>query len=714
MNTFQSFDLAKLRADAKISQEEMAAHLGVSQSQVSRYEQDQASAPYGIVVTWAEFCGQISTRRGVEYGVPYREIAAQLKLMRDYAETAPAPLDHSHFKNAPTAGNFLRQVRVLGRKPRVAICGRFDQGKSRLANTLMGSDALPTAYQPATAIISLVRHISARPSWLKEDVWVMGKGFDLNRADDQEHCNDFKIVAGSFDTLKQYGTHGEVQISDTEECFAALVFVDSPFLLGCDLLDLPGYGHSAEDHGKTELAHSLADVLIYTSSAQGFMDQQDLQFVNALLKQLPIIEAHDSLPPMRNVFFVATMARQELGELEDIITKASSRAYKHLLEGLKGRNEEITLADFRARFFTYLVDDPSRRQIFEDDLVDLLSKVLPTQVRHRLDKWVLELKNSAKGYCDSWSSRLVDALENQERAQGSLELLERAEPLRQRRLGEKTDRVKAIIAESKAASSDFVKTSLSKLVNPDYVEKIIRDRYEDKKEAQDLAGSYFVDHIQNKLNAFLTERTQELIPEIDDILAEYPAAGASADGKTVGQTIVPFDAQGAFLGGLTGGAVGAMAVWAASTTTTTLASSALGAGAVGFSASSVGVMSTGGVVAALGGPITIAVGLAVAVGLAAYALFGASWQGRLAKKICKIIKERQLLDILMQHSENYWDDTNRAFGQGMTAAEQSFQENLGNLRKLVNAESRDEITAMIAQVGVTRDFFGGIPWRQGN
>lgn len=724
MTVFQTFDLAKMRTDAKISQEEMAAHLGVSQSQVSRYEQDQNSAPFGVVMAWVQFCGQISTKQGLEFGTPYRDIATQIKLMSDYAETAPAPLASSLFKDAPTVENFLRQVKNLGRKPRVAICGRFDQGKSRLANTLLGSDPLPTAFQPATAIISLVRHISERPSWVKEDVWIMRKGFDLNQADDEAHCNDFKIVAGSFDTLKKYGTHHDNQPADAEQCFAALVFVDSPFLLGCDLLDLPGYGHSENDHNKAELAHSLADVLIYTSAAQGFMDQQDLQFFNALLKQLPTIEAQDdSLPVLRNVFFVATMARQDLSDLEDIITKASSRGYKHLLEGLQARSElvgrQITLTDFRARFFTYLVDDPSRRKAFEEDLADLLSMVCPVQVRGRLDSWVVELKNSTKAYWDGWTARLVEALENRDRAQGSLEMLERAEPLRQRRIGGKTERILSTIAVNKTASTDFIKNELSKLVTPEYVEKRIRERYEDKKEAQQLAGSYLIDHVQNKLNAFLAERAQELVPEINEILADYQTAGTAAGGVELGAMSIPLNVKGAFLGALAAsGTAGAMAAWAAATAASAEVGSAMLLPGVasylaGFGATSGGIVSTSSLIAALSGPITIVIGMAVMFGLAAYALFGASWQSRLAKKVCEALKEQHFLDKLTEHSEKYWDDTRHGFQKGMTATEAAFQANLGNLRKLVNATSREEMTTMIAQMGATRDFFGGIPWRLG-
>jgi len=724
MTAIQSYDLAKMRADAKITQEDMAAHLGISQSQVSRHEQDNGNTPFGIVLAWVQFCGQISTKQGLEYGAPYRDIATQLKLMSDYAETAPAPLDASPFKDAPTAANFVRQVKNLGRKPRVAVCGRFDQGKSRLANTLLGSDPLPTAYQPATAIISLVRHVSERPAWVKEDVWIMRKGFDLNQANDEEHCNDYKIVAGSFDTLKKYGTHNDNQPADAEQCFAALVFVDSAFLLGCDLLDLPGYGHSLDDHTKAELAHSLADILIYASAAQGFMDQQDLQFSNALLKQLPTLEAQDdTLPVLRNVFFVATMARQDLNDLEDIITKASSRAYTHLLEGLQARGEligrPITLTDFRARFFTYLVDDPSRRKTFEEDLAGLLSTVCPIQVRGRLDSWVVELKNSTKGYCDGWTARLVEALENRDRAQGSLEMLERAEPLRQRRVGSKTERILSTIAANKAASTNFIKANLSKLVTPDYVEGRIRERYEDKKDAQQLAGSYLIDHVQNKLNAFLAERAQELVPEINDILADYQAAGTSVGGVELGAMTVPFNVKGVFLGALAAsGTAGAMAAWAAATAASAEVGSAMLLPGVasylaGIGATTGGVVSTSSLIAALAGPITIVIGLAVLIGLAAYALFGASWQSRLAKKICEALKEQHFLDMLTTHSEKYWDDSRHGFKKGMAATEAAFQENLGNLRMLMNATSREKMTTMIAQVGATRDFFGGIPWRLG-
>jgi hypothetical protein len=298
-------------------------------------------------------------------------------------------------------------------------------------------------------------------------------------------------------------------------------------------------------------------------------------------------------------------------------------------------------------------------------------------------------------------------------------MLERAEPLRQRRTGGKTEHILSTIAESKSASTDYIRAELSKLVTPDYVEKRIRERYEDKKEAQQLAGSYLTDHIQNKLNSFLAERAQELVPEIDDILADYQAAGTADGQMELGSLTVPFNAQGVFLGALAAaGTAGALATWAAVAT----AGSNLGAYLLipsivsflsGLGISVGGATSAVSLVAAFGGPITIMIGLAALAAIAIYALFGSSWQSRLAKKLCETLEDQHFLDMLTKHSEKYWDDTRHAFQKGMTVMEAAFQENLNNLRKLVNATSREEMTSMIAHVGATRDFFGGIPWRQG-
>ena len=262
---------------------------------------------------WADICGFISKSEGLSYGKPYEDIASKVQLMAAYAEKAPPSLEDTMFENAPASNRFITQVRRGSRKPRIALCGRFDMGKSRMANTLLGGERLPTGYQPETGIICMIQHISDRPLWQREDVWIMGNGFDLDRTDDETHCLEHKIVAGGFDTLKKFGTHGGECVS--EECYAALIYIDSNFLLGSILFDMPGYGHSDTDENKAEFAQNLADVVIYASNAQGFLDANDLHYASALLKRLPVINIeNNTLPPLRNFYFVATNARMEKAE----------------------------------------------------------------------------------------------------------------------------------------------------------------------------------------------------------------------------------------------------------------------------------------------------------------------------------------------------------------------------------------------------------------
>lgn len=709
-------NLFNIRNSAGLTQGDLAEKLGLSQSAVSRYEQDQDNVPLSIYRDWITLCGQVSSRRPVEYGDPYDSLNTQIQLMSSYVQSAPSQLDKIKFNDAPNPDILLAQARTIGRKPRLAFCGRFDQGKSRFANTLMGGEYLHTGYQPVTSMLYLIRHINDRPTWFKEDVWIMKKGFDLNLADDQTHCFEHRLVAGSFDTLKDYGTHQERPKEDVEKCSVALVYVNTPFLLGCDLIDLPGYGHSQDDHKKAEIAHSLADILVYVSTAQGFLDQNDLHYVSALLEQLPCLQKDAST--LQNMYFVATRAHQAPEEVVDIISKSSQRAYRHLKEGLEKRaasmgQQSPELGDFQKRFFSYLVEDPSRREGFERDLSGLLSTTFPSYVYSRMDEWVFDLKNSAKSYCSDWLKKLTEALEHREAAQRDLGKLEAAEPERQKRIRGQIKRIHSVIDVSKRATSDYVTTELAPLITAESVEAVICSRYEDRKEAQELASTYLIDHVKGKFSEVLSIRSQELTTEVDEILATYSSAELG-----IGKVSVPFNAQGVFLGAVASlGTYGALSAWVAVVTAgSNLGGYLLVPSVVSF-LSSIGI-SVGGTasavsfVASIGGPITILVGLGVLAGLAGYALFGASWQRRLAKKIVKELSERDFLGALIQRSDEFWEETRTGFDEGINETESAYKNRLKSLRILVNETDPDELSRMIGSLDEMRDFFGGIPWRK--
>lgn len=57
MNIDNLVNLKEMRTLAEISQAEMAKALDVSQSQISRYEEDPEDVPMKILKKWAEICG---------------------------------------------------------------------------------------------------------------------------------------------------------------------------------------------------------------------------------------------------------------------------------------------------------------------------------------------------------------------------------------------------------------------------------------------------------------------------------------------------------------------------------------------------------------------------------------------------------------------------------------------------------------------------------
>jgi hypothetical protein len=129
-----------------------------------------------------------------------------------------------------------------------------------------------------------------------------------------------------------------------------------------------------------------------------------------------------------------------------------------------------------------------------------------------------------------------------------------------------------------------------------------------------------------------------------------------------------------------------------------------------------GVGSTAAVsfVAALGGPITLAVGLASLLALGIWALFGESWQSRLSKKISKTLQDKKFIEKTEQGANTFWDQTLASFETGAVETKRKFEEYLKVNEELVREDgenSRLKIEATLSVLEGLKDFFGGIPWR---
>ena len=711
-------ELEKRRRDAGISQADMANFLGISQSQVSRYEQDPENVPAGVLRKWLQLCGDIASSKGIDVANPRTEITTRIKLIEDYVSVEPVNTqDQRITPSSVTATQFLAGLYIAARKPRIGVFGKFDSGKSSLLNVLLGNNRLPTSFQPTTSTISIIRHISEKPSWQAEDVWVMKRGFDLDKVDNEKHCDEHKLFAGGYEALRQYGTHNGS--GKTQDAFAAVVYIDAPLLNCADFLDLPGYGHNEEDKDRAEMARKLVDVLLYLSPATGFMDQNDLLYLSVLLRNLACMPVdHMNANSLRNVYVIATHSHHlSPVALEEMLQTAVNRCFKHLDNTLASRADPISQPpcskDFGQRFFTFSADDAGIRGRFESDLVELLTDILPKRSLCTLNNQVEMAKKSAR---EAWSNeldKLMKALQEREQAQVEYNKIIDGEPERLAMKAAQEKRIHNLIAYYATQSESHILQTFAKKTTVSAIEDMIRQRYDDKKEGHKLAAPYLLEVLQTTIEEWIRAKSSDLGKEIDTFLEDY---GPKIDGSRLSDGWT-FNARVAFMGALSGlGTVGALAAWAAlAAAGSNLGGYILVAQIVGW-LSSIGI-SLGGaatvisIVSALGGPITIAVGLGTIVAAAVWAIFGDSWETKLAKKINRTLAEKCVQQRFIDGVAEYWADTHVGFDIAIQKTEEAFQEQLKALQSLAFSTSKEELEHACLHAEKMRDFFGGIPWK---
>lgn len=711
-------ELERRRREAGISQTDMANFLGVSQSQVSRYEQDPENVPAGVLRKWLQLCGDIAASKGVHVANPRTEIATRIKLIEDYVSVEPATIDDQQVASCSvTAAQFLAGLYIAARKPRIGVFGKFDAGKSSLLNVLLGNNRLPASFQPTTSTISIIRHISEKPSWQAEDVWIMKRGFDLDKVDDKKHCDEHKLFAGGYEALTQYGTHNGP--GKTQDAFAAIVYIDASLLNCADFLDLPGYGHDEEDKDRAEMARKLVDVLLYLSPATGFMDQNDLLYLSVLLRNLACTPIDDlNATSLRNVYIVATHSHHlPPYAREDMLQTAIGRSFKHLDNTLASRGDAASqpprLKEFGQRFFTFSADDAGIRGRFESDLIELLTDLLPKRGLRALDTQVQTAKKSAR---EAWSNELdkfTKALQEREKAQSEYNKIIAGEPERLAMKSVQERNIHNLIADYAKQSESFISKTFAKHTTVSAIEEMIRRRYDDKKDAQKLAATYLLEVLQTCIEGWIRIKSSDLGKEIDTFLEDY---GPKIDGSRLSDGWT-FNARVAFMGALSGlGTVGALAAWAAiAAAGSNLGGYILVAQVVGW-LSSIGI-SLGGsatvisIVSALGGPVTIAIGLGAIVAAAVWAIFGDSWETKLAKKIASALAENRVQQRFSDGVAKYWADTRIGFDIAIQKTEEAFQEQLKALQSLAFSASREELEHACRHAEMMRDFFGGIPWK---
>lgn len=727
-------DLAALRKEARLTQADLAQSLDITQAQVSKYEANR-EIPSNLLRAWARAIGctidellplpSESEETIFDFDSSlYGSLTEDLNLLLQYIDRFPHLEEMRDEPVSPTVKQFRARVTVLKEKPWVVLTGHFDAGKSHLCNFYLGGDQLPTGYRPVTRFPTFVHHISDRPQWFKEDLWLMGPNFDPERWGDEQHCTKNRLLAGNWDTLRTEG-HLKGRKDNSEEG-AVLAFIDAPLLHSCVLLDLPGYDDEMTNASVIDRLGRRADVLLYLCPAQGFIDGGDLARLSHLLRSIPPYGAIDeNFPILGNLFIIASHAHPgiKISQLEDEILKGGSEAlYNHLegnvLKKLSSHGRPISSKDVDARFFSFYQEEPRKRKKLEKELKDLLEQKMPSIKRILAGQEILKFKEEGTAIYAQAISGYEKILRDKQETRSYYERLEMGEPERKKNHDKEVTRIKKKITAFKEEDLKKIRAVFEEETKVEKLEAMIKRRYKDKKDAQKYASAYVLEEIQSKT----ASRREKLMSETHKFIDEFVQGYNVKIGKFGNANIeegfsTPFDATGVFIGGLAGlGTLGALGAWAA-----TLGNlggyvivakgvsvlSAMGISVAGGTAGAVALVST------LGGPITLALGVAIAVGASFKLLFGDSWQLRLAKKIKGLFDEKNVLSSIEKSSESFWKETLTAFNKGADNLDKQHKKYIKELKDAFEGSQEDlqVFEKRVERYEEIKFFFATIPWR---
>lgn len=728
-----NLNLAELRKEAGLTQGDLAKVLGITQARVSRCEAN-GKIPNDLLIPWARAIG-----RPVEDLLPppppikeaifdfdnkiYGTLTEDLKLLEQYIARFPSSRDSHDLSISPTVEQFRDRVIALKEKPWVVLTGHFDAGKSHLCNFYLGEGRLPTGYRPVTKYPTFIRHISDRPEWFQADLWLMGPEFDPEKWDNEKHCTDNRILAGSWDTLEQHATlRGK---KDNSEEGAVLAFVDAPLLYSCVLVDLPGYDDTMTNASLIDRLGRRAAILFYLRPAQGFLDGPDFVRLRHLLRALPRYEkSHEDFPTLGNLFIVATHVHDGITQkqLENEILKGGSEDfYEHfkgnLLPTLSRRGQSISYEDVHARFFSFYQEIPLRRKRLQDDLKLLLGEYMPSVKKQSVGKEILRFKEEGPANYAKEIDRCEKMLKDKKEAKRLYERLEKEEPERKKRHDREVKRIEKEILKFENQDIEHFQAVFKEKTKVVDIEKMIKKRYKgDKKKSEKYASAYVLEEIQSRTEGFRSNLVDKTSKIIESFVKDYNTQIGKLGG--IEEFSTPFDTRRAFLGGLAGlGALGALGAWAA--TLGNLGGYVIVAKGVSV-LSALGIQFAGGaagavaLVSALGGPITLALGVAVAVGALFSWLFGESWERRLAKKIKDVYKKKDVLSKNEGIINNFWRDTQTAFKKGANSLDKQHKNHIKDLKDAFGGSQEDDPEGLEKKVDrykEIKNFFAAIPWR---
>ena len=603
-------------------------------------------------------------------------------------------------------------------KPTVAIVGRSDTGKSTLINSLIDAEKMPAKWTPTTSTAVYVKHIKDRPNFIHDEAWIFKseceseKFWNSKRLYDEEYCEKWKIAGGDLSLLETYSTRQGGGLKT--DAGSAVVFVDAPILLNCDIIDLPGYGtETTSDDVITAKTAAQADILIYLSLASGFLRIEDIEYLKNNVRTLPVLEkkGDNELKPLANLFVVASHADSvdngnEIS-LDNILKNGCTRFLTTLSdEYWKERSEKsgynYTSDVIQNCFFTYTTDIPALCDKFRNSLevvMETIPEIVDKECKELIRAYVARKEPNLEAEIQKYESL-------RETRQKWVELLEKIRDSELERSA-KNDRekreIKDLIHSLNRDSVNECTNFCASMLNVDEITRKIKSkRIRNKKEDIQQFASQLQDEMQSKCADLLKKKSEDLSVKVKEYVSEYQESVEASFQEA--SLDADFDAGYAFASSLAKiGIIGGLGAFLAADAAFA-AAFALGSWAFLFG--------IGGQIALFAnflGPIGIAAGTLISAALGVMKLFNGGWEKSVAKKLVSAFEEKGVSDKYRQAIREYWEQTENAFDQAAEQLDQKWNGYVEQLQNTVDSYDIEQIESSISAAKNIQNFFENIP-----
>ena len=727
----KNFDLKDFRENyLKLTQSELAELMGIRQDRVSRLEKNLEIITPSELRELAKISG-ISMEKILDYE---REIPKKLKFENKWYELQNIKkniveniknfdlnenIEYSEYKNKLT--EFRKNIEKIIRKPRVVFSGQSNSGKSTMINSLIGYEKMPIDWIPTTSIVVYVKDISDRPNYIEEELWIFKKEkeeeWDDTRLYDEKYCREWKIAGGSAELLKQYGTRKGNEYND--EIGSAVLFVDSPILKNCDILDVPGLVAGIESDNKAaDKSKAKADILIYLSQASSFLrSPEDTNFLKDAIDTLqPLIKTHGiGLTSMSNLFIVATHADniKPITKVKETFEEGFERFLNTLEKNFWKKysddsQKSLSKEDLKKRFFSYSINNEYLREKFEKELKNTIESIpllLETEIFKALKEYIeIDVK-----YVNVEIERYNNLLNENKKTEKLVNEIERNEFKRKSKFQKNNKKVEDNIYELKIETKEIFKKKFYEILTEEYIVKAIDEKkYKNNKKDIEQLMVYINSEVKDALEESLKITTEKLKVIMDNYLSEIQK---SFDFKDFSDTInVEFDYKSAFFAGLSGlGVFGGLSFWAAALGN--LGGYILVAKGVSV-LSALGISISGGTaaaisfVASIGGPVILAIAMSLLTVAAVFGIANGNWKKRIAKTIMKQFKENYYSEYT-NFIDQFWNNTMKEFNEAKNSLEIGWKNYLEKVRKQLSIDPK-VLSKYLKEVQKMKQFFSNI------